>query len=337
MSLDVVRGRISNINATNELVEIMEKQESVECSETLYLGYPLSANMETNVTVDALLLSEKIGLVAFIFSGLEKDTEGIIEEQGELYFQLTNTLTQYPSLRKGRSLAFEPCVISITPHKLDTPAEYGYILTTFENLPAVLSSIPAFDTSYYHVLVESLQKVASIKPRKKRDNVKSVGSKGDIIKKIEKEIANLDRWQKKAALEMVDGPQRIRGLAGSGKTIVLALKAAYLHTQFPDWDIVVTYYTRSLWQQYRDLITKFVFEFSREEPNWEKLHLFHAWGSQSEKGLYSEISRSIGQVPTNFANAKLKFGRNNAFNGVCNELSLLLQPDFKPMYDLFAY
>lgn len=55
MSLDVVRGRISNINATNELVEIMEKQESVECSETLYLGYPLSANMETNVTVDALL------------------------------------------------------------------------------------------------------------------------------------------------------------------------------------------------------------------------------------------------------------------------------------------
>lgn len=333
MSLDVVRGRISNINATNELVEIMEKQESVECSETLYLGYPLSANMETNVTVDALLLSEKIGLVAFIFSGLDKDTEGIIEEQGELYFQLTNTLTQYPSLRKGRSLAFEPCVISITPHKLDTPAEDGYILTTFENLPAVLSSIPAFDTSYYHVLVESLQKVANIKPRKKRDNVKSVGSKGDIIKKIEKEIANLDRWQKKAALEMVDGPQRIRGLAGSGKTIVLALKAAYLHAQFPDWDIVVTYYTRSLWQQYRDLITKFVFEFSREEPNWEKLHLFHAWGSQSEKGLYSEISRSIGQVPTNFANAKLKFGRNNAFNGVCNELSLLLQPDFKPMYD----
>lgn len=70
----------------------------------------------------------------------------------------------------------------------------------------------------------------------------------------------------KAALEIVDGPQRIRGLAGSGKTIVLALKAAYLHSQFPEWDIVVTYYTRALWQQYRDLITKFVFEFSRDEP-----------------------------------------------------------------------
>ena len=103
--------------------------------------------------------------------------------------------------------------------------------------------------------MESLQKIASIKPRKKRENVKNSGSKGDIIKKIEKEIANLDQWQKKAALEIVDGPQRIRGLAGSGKTIVLALKAAYLHAQYPEWDIVVTYYTRSLWQQYRDLIT----------------------------------------------------------------------------------
>ena len=64
-----------------------------------------------------------------------------------------------------------------------------------------------------------------------------------------------------------------------------------------------------MWQQYRDLVTKFVFEFSRDEPNWDKLHLFHAWGSQSEQGLYSEIARSIGQVPINFANAKLKYGR----------------------------
>ena len=31
--------------------------------------------------------------------------------------------------------------------------------------------------------------------------------------------------QSKAVIETVDGVQRIRGLAGSGKTIVLALKA----------------------------------------------------------------------------------------------------------------
>ena len=333
MPLDIVRGKISNIVATKELIKIIEQHGNHECSETLYLCYPLSANAERTVTVDALLLSEKSGLIAFIFSKLQ-DTASIVEEQGELYYQLINTLTQYPSLRKGRSLAFEPHVISITPNKPDNDIEDGYILTTFSQLSQAISQIPAFDTSYYRVLVESLQKIASIKPRKKRENVKNSGSKGDIIKKIEKEIANLDQWQKKAALEIVDGPQRIRGLAGSGKTIVLALKAAYLHAQYPEWDIVVTYYTRSLWQQYRDLITKFVFEFSRDEPNLDKLHLFHAWGSQSEQGLYSEIARSIGQVPINFANAKLKYGREGAFSGICNELNQIMPKDYKPLYDL---
>lgn len=333
MPLDIVRGRISNIVAVKELINIMRQRDSNRYNETLYLGYPLSANAESTVTVDALFLSEKFGLVAFIFSKLG-DAVSAIEEQGELYYQLINTLTQYPGLRKGRTLAFEPHVISIMPNRVDEPIEDGYILTTFESLLQTMAEIPEFNVDYYRVLAESLQKIASIKPRKKRGNVKKAGSKGDIIKKIEKEIANLDQWQKKAALEIVDGPQRIRGLAGSGKTIVLALKAAYLHAQYPEWDIVVTYYTRSLWQQYRDLITKFVYEFSRDEPNWDKLHLFHAWGSQSEQGLYSEIARSIGQLPINFANAKLRFGRENAFLGICNELAQVLPNNYEPLYDL---
>lgn len=333
MALDIVRGRISNVVATKELIKTIEKRENQEFNETLYLGYPLSASAESAVTVDALLLSEKSGLVAFIFSDLT-DAYAIAEEQGELFFQLTNTLTQYPSLRKGRSLAFEPHVISVVPKEIDGDLDEGYTISTFEALLETINNAPIFDNKYHRVLVESLQKIASIKPRKKRENVKSPGSKGDIIKKIEKEIANLDQWQKKAALEIVEGPQRIRGLAGSGKTIVLALKAAYLHAQFPEWDIVITYYTRSLWQQYRDLITKFVFEFSRDEPNWDKLHLFHAWGSQSELGLYSEVARSINQIPANFTNAKLKFGRDNAFAGICNELDQLIPNDYTPLYDL---
>lgn len=334
MSLDIVRGKITNVMAIKELIAILNNQSEPGCSETLYTGYPLSASAESNVTVDALLVSERYGLVAFIFTALDNISD-IVEEQGELFFQLTNTLTKYSSLRKGRSLAFEPHAISIVPNEINAnDIEEGYVLSTFNKLQQTLEETQAFNSDYYRVLVESLQKIASIKPRKKRENVKKEGSKGDIIKKIEKEIANLDQWQKKAALEMVDGPQRIRGLAGSGKTIVLALKAAYLHAQYPDWNIVVTYYTRSLWQQYRDLITKFVFEFSRDEPNWEKLHLFHAWGSQSEEGFYSEISRSVNLLPINFTNAKMKYGRDGAFSGICSELNKALSDKYEPPYDI---
>ena len=42
--------------------------------------------------------------------------------------------------------------------------------------------------------------------------------------------------------------------AGSGKTIVLALKVAYLHAHHPDWTIAVTFNTRSLKGQFERLI-----------------------------------------------------------------------------------
>ena len=74
--------------------------------------------------------------------------------------------------------------------------------------------------------------------------------------------------------------------------------------------------------------------FSKDDPNWNKLHLFHAWGSQSEQGLYSKIARSLNQIPANYTNAKLKFGRNLAFSGICNELYQLIPEDYEPLYDL---
>ncbi len=187
MSLDIVRGKISNIVATKELIRLIEERARGEYNETLYLGYPISASVESAVTVDALLLSEEYGILVFIFSKLE-DMEAILEEQGELYFQLINTLTQYPSLRRGRALAFEPYVISIIPEQIEGEREEGYIVTTFDQLTQTISEIPKFNAVYYRALAESLQKIASIKPRKKRENIKLSGSKGDIIKKIEKEI-----------------------------------------------------------------------------------------------------------------------------------------------------
>lgn len=62
MSLDIVRGRIKNPVATQELIKIIENESNCEDDQTLYLGYPLSANIERNITVDSLLLSKKMGL-----------------------------------------------------------------------------------------------------------------------------------------------------------------------------------------------------------------------------------------------------------------------------------
>src|SRR5690606_4787718 len=108
-----------------------------------------------------------------------------------------------------------------------------------------------------------------------------------VIKSIEERIANFDREQRRAALTIVDGPQRIRGIAGSGKTIVLAMKAAHLHLQNPEKVILFTFWTKSLYDLIKQQITRFYRQFSDADPDWEKLHILHAWGGRNQPGVYS--------------------------------------------------
>lgn len=154
------------------------------------------------------------------------------------------------------------------------------------------------------------------------------------MRTIEKEIANLDKWQQAAAIECPDGPQRIRGLAGSGKTIVLALKAAYMHATQPNWNIAVVFYSRALYQQFRDLIRRFYFEQKADEPDWKRISVIHAWGSSSSPGLYSQVANAAGFAPRTFIYAKETYGQDRSFEGITTELlDLLEKSELSPRYD----
>jgi superfamily I DNA and RNA helicase len=63
-------------------------------------------------------------------------------------------------------------------------------------------------------------------------------TKGAILSKLDLQIAKFNRKQKIAALTIVDGPQRIGGMACSGKTIILAMKVAMIHMENPDAKII---------------------------------------------------------------------------------------------------
>lgn len=333
MNFDIVRGKISKPEQTKQLIDQVTKYMNEENDDgTLYLGYPLTASRDTAVTIDALLITANKGMIAFVFGNSTNSKLELYEQQDALYFHIDYYLKNYSSLRKGRNLAFTPTVITVLPTKINIDSD-EYCIITNDEIVSNINSLEEFNKSLYRKLCEIIQKVSEIKPRKKRNNVKLENSYGGIIKNIEKEIANLDQWQKKAAFEIPDGPQRIRGLAGSGKTIVLALKAAYLHTQYPEMKIGVTYYTRSLYQQYITLITDFVKELSGEIVDWENLDVMHAWGSNSQKGVYSNIANNINITPYNLKSAIAKFGRENTFAGVCNELLSVINEKYKPNYD----
>ena len=330
MGFDIVRGKISKPEQCKQLITELTAYIKGDEDATLYLGYPLTASSDATVTIDALLVSKNKGMIAFIF-GSGNDIEELKEEQDALYYHIDYYLKKHNSLRKGRNLAFDPIVVTILPN--DVGNEEGYYFCKCDEVTECIESLDGFDKSLYKKLCEVIQKISDIKPTKKRSNVKKQGSYGSIIKRIEGEIANLDQWQKKAAFEIPEGPQRIRGLAGSGKTIVLALKAAYLHTQYPDMKIAVTYYTRSLYQQYRNLISDFVKDMTGENVDWENLDIIHAWGSNSEHGIYSDMANNVGVMPYNLTSAINKFGRIAPFEGCCTELLNLLDSTYKPQYD----
>ena len=334
MSIDIVHGIIAKPQQTQLIVDkIIEYMELNKDNGTLYLGYPLTASQETKVTIDALLLTESRGMIAFIYETAGSTLEKLKDDQDALYYHIDYYLKKFPTLRQGRNLVLNPYIITLLTDSSKIEHDdinNDYLFSDISEINAKIEKLPLFRKEYYRVLCEALQKVANIRPQKKRGNVNTQNSKGWIIKEIEKEIANLDEWQKKAALEVPNGPQRIRGLAGTGKTIVLALKAAYLHTQYPDWNILITYYTRSLKQQYEDLITKFVNDFSGEKPDWSKLRILHAWGNKSDDGVYYSLAQLYNAPVHTLTTAISKFGRSNSFKGMCDELLTFSRKEIWP-------
>lgn len=333
MSLDIVRGAIKNNPASEKVIECIRKFKN-KFTGTLYMAYPLSVDKEGNIiTVDAMLITKEKGIVALVFESAQ-GLQNCIDEQEQMYYHITNTLHGYESLRDRRTLAILPNVITVGEREEnETVKDNGFIYSTPNHLEKTIQELPDFDSAYYEKLNEALQKISSMKPKKKRVNVRGNKTYGSIMKEIEKQTANLDMWQKKAAFEIPDGPQRIRGLAGSGKTVVLALKAAYLHSQWPQWHIAVTFYTRSLAQQFVEMITNFSREYTGEEPDWSHLHILHAWGTYTEEGVYSTACKYLGIDAINYSNAVSKYGKS-AFEGICNELVELCEDREYPIYDV---
>lgn len=125
-----------------------------------------------------------------------------------------------------------------------------------------------------------------------------------LIHSIESRLRVLDEKQDRIAQEVPEGPQRLRGLAGSGKTVLLARRVAQMHAANPNWEIAFVFWSRSLHQQIRSLVDKHYRRLTGESPNWQKLHVWHAWGSKEVTGFYREVTARLHEHFFNLKQAK---------------------------------
>jgi len=277
----------------------------------LYIGYPILFAGEDSIIVDALWISKKYGILIFDLIENSSECDNHIERQDIIYSKLDSQLRAHPELKRGRrEFLVNMEVVSFASNLCHTDFD-DFIISSIDDLDEFISqkleewSHPEL----FEKVLSIIQSVVNLKKKNKRIVTKEK-SRGAIVNWLESQIATLDRNQEDAVIKYFEGVQRIRGLAGSGKTIVLALKAAYYHALHPDWEIAITFNTRSLKDQFKELITRFVVEKKGEMPDWNKIKVVNAWGSskdkENEKGIYYDYCVSNGIEYFDFRTARSK-------------------------------
>lgn len=329
--LDIVRGSYENkLVMKNKLDKYFSTSEDYEG--TLYIGYPIIGEGES---IDALWISKKYSIIIFdLYEGNSADCKDRDEIRDSLYNQINSTLMRTKELMRGRNPIYIISVITIALSVTNT-YEDSFILNDFNQLNGVLEGIDEWKSpEEYDRVLSAIQVATKIHTASKRI-IKHESSKGAILREIENSLATLDIAQNKAVIETANGLQRIRGLAGSGKTIIIALKAAYLYSLNPEIQIAITFYTKALKPMLESFIRRFVWEYTHSEPDMARIKILNTWGGFKEAGLYSDLCAKTGIEFINYKEAATRKNiMQDVFDFVCQEALSQLNQDNYDLYDV---
>lgn len=298
----------------NHIQELAQKKSWTDEDAVLYFGFPrFYGYEEIQLSQDLLLLSREYGILLIRFvDDLSDMGEAIIEDDLEEFHSLIFSKLYESKLLRIKKKRSQQLKFNLEAYFYYDDQDIGdqfedLILNNFADIDAKLAEI-TLDTHLTNVdfnecrsILEGTKALVSVDTRILNTDDKT--SKAYILSKLEEEIKNFDFEQRDSAISMINGPQRIRGLAGSGKTIVLAMKAAHLHINNPTQKILVTFYTKSLYGHVKNLITKFYRHFKKVDPNWEFLDIKHAWGGSGIDGVYYSACVDNNIQTTSFKDA----------------------------------
>ena len=337
-----------------ELVDYLKnKSEILGLNEaTLYYKFPALREFDEELLhPDFLIVSPNHGIIIIqkdeITSRLATEDffDEIYEKTDSVYSILLSKLIKISNLRKKRTrneLKIPIYTIVYLPNYTDTISEVdednNFWTNNLNKIDQIISSLPTIAISPAEIgdifsVIDGTRGMP--RPNKREIKKEDEETKGGILSNLELQIAKFDKQQKVAALTIVDGPQRIRGMAGSGKTVVLAMKAALIHIENPEAKILYTFYTKSLYDQVNQLITRFYRMSEDHDPDWDKIHIQHAWGGKNLPGVYYNacISNNTNPLPLTDANVQAAKFKMKPFEFVCYDLLSRTKANLKPAYD----
>lgn len=348
MQINIASPHFSSDPAAMAFVDELENRQSelLISDSILYYEFPLFKEIDEAIDYPSfMLISPLHGIIIIQCDDRshrvlnEVEIEKLYKHTEQIYSSVFGKLIKIERLRRGRNqLKIGIHTVLYLPNYErdieDLDFEELYIINSYPKLIQFFNGvkdnpIPNELLNEMCAVIEGTKGIP--KPKDRNITKEKQSTKGGILEQLEKEIATFDEKQKIAALTQIDGPQRIRGLAGSGKTVVLAMKAALIHMKNPDKKILYTFYTKSLYDHIKHLITRFYRLHEDRDPNWDKLHIRHAWGGQSLPGVYYDACVANGVVPVRYAEARSK--SLDPFEYVCKDFLYQTKGEPIKMYD----
>jgi len=344
MEKRIASPELVNDPAARNLLDVLETiSDEIDIVDAIfYYDFPIFRDESNQLYRSKILLvTRSHGLYIFSYTtDIERDTVNVLKADNELS-QLDSILygkfLRSKLLRKSkREILFKvtPVIYCLGVKTENIPDEIeNQIIFGSDELAELIeeNSQELLDDNEWSDLTALLEGTKALSRPNDRDTaVLEPNSKALALVEIENKIATFDLEQRQAAISIVEGPQRIRGIAGSGKTIVLAMRAAHIHLANPEAMILLTFWTKSLYEMLKQMVTRFYRQFNDQDPDWEKIHILHGWGGRSTPGVYFNACIDNGIRAQAFRDI-IAVNNRTKFEQAC--FDLLSQMPFKAKYD----
>lgn len=281
------------VSQIKKIINEIEVQ-GIDC--TMFYGFPLIELDNTTTIMKGCIISQK-GIIILHDSN---------DERKVYWRHMNKTIMECPSISE---LIMDPDIKLIQYEKCEN---LGAIISRINNSNENIMTSEDVD-----LLVAVIQKAYNLSKFDDRVLEKE-DSLGAIIKRRNNQVSILDEEQFETIYKTQFGHTRIRGLAGSGKTILLAKKMAYLHYRNPELKMAYVFYTISLKQFIEKLFIAFYKEFDHyHDPDMSKISILHSWGNKNADGFYSTLCREFEIERKKLSDV---IGHKNKLDAVCMDL-----------------
>lgn len=281
------------VSQIKKIINEIEVQ-GIDC--TMFYGFPLIELDNTTTIMKGCIISRK-GIIILHDSN---------DERKVYWRHMNKTIMECPSISE---LIMDPDIKLIQYEKCEN---LGAIISRINNSNENIMTSEDVD-----LLVAVIQKAYNLSKFDDRVLEKE-DSLGAIIKRRNNQVSILDEEQFETIYKTQFGHTRIRGLAGSGKTILLAKKMAYLHYRNPELKMAYVFYTISLKQFIEKLFIAFYKEFDHyHDPDMSKISILHSWGNKNADGFYSTLCREFEIERKKLSDV---IGHKNKLDAVCMDL-----------------